>query len=79
MDKLLAWWGEIKKYKHGEACCNQQKHFSPFVVSVDGILVKEVPVVLATLSQLMDVKIDKHTLHITGWVNGRIAIAVVRS
>ena len=44
----------------------------PFVLSVDGMMIKEALVVLTTLSQLMAVKI-------TGWVNRRIAIAVARS
>ena len=37
---------------------------------------KEALVVLATLSQIMVEKMDKPILHIKGWNNKRIAIAV---
>ena len=39
----------------------------------------EALVVFTNLSQLMSTKIDKPMLHVTGWVNVRIKIAVVRS
>ena len=50
MDKLLVQWKKIKKEKHGQNCYNQQKHFSPFVFSVDRMVGMEELVVLATLS-----------------------------
>ena len=37
MAALLAWWETIYKYKHGKHCHNQHKHFSLFVLSVNGI------------------------------------------
>ena len=39
---LLAWWGNIKKYKHGKHCNN--------VLSVDGMLGRKASVVLAQSS-----------------------------
>ena len=53
--------------------------FSPFVLSVDGIIGKEALVVLANLSRLMAAKPEEPISHVCGWVNGRIAITVVRS
>ena len=50
MYKLLDWWGEIKKYKHGQYFYDQWKHFSPFFISVDGMVGKEALVLLTTLS-----------------------------
>ena len=50
MEALLNRWENIKKDKHGNHCNNQQKHFSPFVLSVDEILGREALVVLAQLS-----------------------------
>ena len=35
---LLAWWETIKNNNNGKHCNDQRKHFSPFVISVDGIL-----------------------------------------
>ena len=40
---------------------------------------KEAQVILATLSQLMDAKIEEPISHVKGWVNGQIAIMVTRS
>ena len=79
MDKLLAGWEKTKKDKHGQACYDQQRHFSPFFLSVDGMMGKEALVILATLSRLMAAKLDEPILHVTGWVNNQIAITVARS
>ena len=68
--------GETKKDKHGQACYYQMRHFSYFFLSVDGMMVKEALVVLATLIRLMAVKIGEHILHIKGRVKGLISIAV---
>ena len=53
MTALLYRWEKIKKYKHSKNCHDQQKCFSPFVISVDGILGREALVVLSQLSQVM--------------------------
>ena len=42
------------------------------------MLGKESQIVLATLSQLMAAKMEEPILHINGWVNGRIVIAIAR-
>ena len=38
MAALLAQREMVKKYKHDKHCCNQRKHFSPFVLSLDRML-----------------------------------------
>ena len=50
MASLLAWWETIKKDNHGKYFHDQRKHFSPFLLSVDGMLGRESLVVLAQLS-----------------------------
>ena len=40
MDKLLACWEKENKYKHSKHCHEQWKQFSPFSLSVDGMLRK---------------------------------------
>ena len=50
-----------------------------FFLSVDWIMGKEEILVLSTLSQIMAAKMDKPISYVTGWVNVRIAIVVVRS
>ena len=47
---LLVRWENIKKDKHGKQCNDQRKHFSPFVLSVDGILGREALVLTSQLS-----------------------------
>ena len=66
MVKFLDKWEKIKKYKHGNHCHYQQKHFSMFIISVDGMLGRESLVLLANLSRLMAVKMDESILHVQG-------------
>ena len=79
MGKLLAGWEKTKKDKHGHACYDKRRNFSPLVLSVDGMMGKEALVILSTLSRLMAVKMDEPISHVTGWVNDRIAISFARS
>ena len=53
MKSLLARWENIKKYKHGKHYHERRKCFSPFVLSVDGILGREAPVGISQLSWIM--------------------------
>ena len=63
---LLAQWEKIDKYTHGKHCHNQRKHFSPFVISIYGMLGREVLVILANLSRLMEAKTDEPISHVQG-------------
>ena len=54
----------MKKDKHSKHCHNQHKRFPPFVLSVDGILGREAPIVLANLIRLMAAKIDEPIFHV---------------
>ena len=47
------------KYKHGNHFNIQRKHFSPFVISFDGMLVKESLDILMILIQLMAAKMEE--------------------
>ena len=58
MDKLLAGWEKLKKENYGYDCYVRRRSFSPFVLSVDGIMGNEALVVLANLSRVMAVKMD---------------------
>ena len=59
-------------------CNSQRKHFYSFVLSVDGMLRKEVIFVLANLIRLMADKLEEPLSHIPGWYNGRIKIRIIR-
>ena len=78
MDKLLYCLDKQNKDKHSHNWHDKQKYISLFVFSVYGMLGKEALTVLTILSQLMAEKFKEPILHVHGWVNGRIAIAVMR-
>ena len=63
---------KIKKNKRRQHCHDQQKHFYFFVLLVDGMVGKEVQVILATLSQLMATKMDEPISYVKGWVTVQI-------
>ena len=79
MTSLLARWENIKKDKHGKRCNEQYKHFSPFVLSVDGMIGRESLVVLYQFSQFMADKSEELRSQVRGWLNRRITITVARS
>ena len=56
MTSLLVRWEKIKKDNHDKHCHNQQKHFSPFVLSVDILLGREALVVISQLIRYMPEK-----------------------
>ena len=76
---LLAQWETIKKDKHGMHCHDQRKQFSPFVLSVYGMLGRKALVVLSQLSRVTAAKIAEPLSQVRGWVNVQTAIAVARS
>jgi hypothetical protein len=69
---------EKKKKYHG-ACLEQRRHFSPFVVSTDGLIGKEAKAVLQKLSSLLAKKWGKPYSEVCGYVNARMSIAIVRA
>ena len=78
-DKVLATHEREKKKKYLEACLDQRRHFSPFVVSTDGLLGKEAKTLLKKLSGLLAEKWEKPYSEVCGYVKARMSIAVVRA
>ena len=70
-----------KKKKYLRACLEQRRHFSPFVVSTDGLLLgKEAKILLKKLVSLrLAEKWEKPYSEVCGFVNARISIAFVRA
>ena len=79
MKNILARWENIKKDKHGKQCNDQWKHFSTFVLSVDGFLGREALVVMSQLNSVMTKKREGPLSQVRGWLNGHIAIDIARS
>jgi hypothetical protein len=77
--KVLEGHKREKKKKYLEACLEQHRHFSPFVVSTDGLLGKESRTLLKKLSALLTEKWEKPYSEICGYVNAQMSIAMVRA
>jgi hypothetical protein len=68
-----------KKSKHLDTCIEQQRHFTPFVLSTDGHLGMEAKVLLKRLSALLAAKWDKPYSVVCGFVNTRMSITITRA
>ena len=68
-----------KKKKYLRPCQHQRRSFTPFVMSVDGLLGQEAKNVLKQLSRRLAVKWQKPYSRVMGIVNSRISIAGVRA
>jgi hypothetical protein len=77
--KALETAERAKKKKHLQACLDQRRHFSPFVVSVDGLLGKDAKTVLKVLASKMATKAGKPYSSVMGFVRARFSIAMVRA
>jgi len=77
--KVLESHEKEKKKKYLEPCLKQRRHFTPFVVSTDGLLGKEAKTLLKVLSTLLAEKWGKSYSEVCGYVNARMSIAIVRA
>ena len=68
-----------KKKKYLQACLDQRRHFSPFVVSCDGVLGKEAKVVLQNLAGRLAKKSGKPYSETSNFMKSRMSIAIVRA
>ena len=75
--KVLAAHEKEKKRKYLEPCLEQRRHFTPFVVSTDGLLGKEAKTLLRTLLAAIAEKTGKSYSETCGFVNARMSIAIV--
>jgi hypothetical protein len=77
--KVLESHEKEKKKKYLASCTAQRRHFTPLVVSTDGLLRKEVKCLLKKLSTALADKWEKPYAMVRGYVNARMNIAVVRA
>ena len=77
--KVLAAHEREKKRKYLEPCLEQRRHFTPFVVSTDGLIGKEGKTLLKLLSARLAEKTGKTYAETCGYVNARMSIAIVRA
>jgi hypothetical protein len=69
---LLAAHEREKKKKYLGACL-ERRHFSPFVVSTDGLLGKDAKILLKKLSARLAKKWEKPYSEVCGYVNARMS------
>ena len=77
--KILESQEREKKKKYLEPCLERRRHFTPFVVSADGLKGKEATAFLKRLSILLARKWQKPYSVVCGYINMRISIAIVRA
>ncbi len=77
--KVLAQHERKKKRKYLDACLAQRRHFTPFVVSTDGLVGRVAKELLKRLSLRLSDKWEQPYSVVRGFVNARISIAIVRA
>ena len=68
-----------KKKKYAKKCMEQRRHFTPFVLSVDGMLGKEAQSFLKHLAYIYVAKWDLTYSQVRGYLNSKISIACLRA
>ena len=68
-----------KKKQYWQACADQCRDFTPFVVSTDGLLGREAAEVLRQLSGILATKWGSPYSHVCGFVKARMSIAIARA
>lgn len=77
--EVLAQHEQQKKKKYLAACLAQRRHFTPFVVSADGLLGNEAQSVLQNLSARFAEKSGKSYSAVCGFMRAHMSIAIVRA
>ena len=68
-----------KKKKHLTDCQQQRRHFTPFVVSTDGMLGYEANSLIKRLAKALAEKWEQSYSRVCGWLKSRIGIAIARA
>lgn len=77
--KVLESHEKAKKRKYLQACLDQRRHFSPFVLSTDGLFGKEAQTLMQRLAGKLADKWDRPYSHMCAFVRARMSIAAVRA
>jgi hypothetical protein len=77
--KVLEVAEHLNKKKHLQPCLDQRRRFTPFSVSVDGLIGKEVKTVLKVLAARTATKAGKTHSNVMGYMRTRLSKAIVRA
>jgi hypothetical protein len=69
----------LKKKKYLQPCLDQHHHFTPFIVSADGLIGKEAKSVLKVIVARTATKAGKKYSNAMGYTRARLSIAIVRA
>ena len=78
-EKAIARQEKEKKDKYLSACLDRRKHFTPFVVSADGLKGKEAHALLRRIAAMLAEKWQQPYAEVCGYVNARMSIAIIRA
>ena len=76
---MLNYQDKEKEKKYCKPCENQRRHFTPFVVSTDGMFGFEARAFLKRLAKLLAEEWEKPYSIVRGFINARMSIALVRA
>jgi hypothetical protein len=77
--KVIETQEKEKKRKYLENCLKQRRHFTPFVVSVDGLLGREAATFSKRLAAKLASKRQRTYSEVCGYVNARLSITIIRA
>jgi hypothetical protein len=77
--KVLSQHEREKKRKYLEPCLAQRRHFTPFVVSTDGMLGREATFFIRRLSSILAEKWHQPYSVVCGFIKSRLSIAIARA
>jgi hypothetical protein len=66
-----------REKKYLEPCLQARRHFTPFVVSADGLKGREATAFLKRIAAILSEKWQRLYSEVCGYVNARISIAIV--
>jgi hypothetical protein len=69
----------LKKNKYLQPCLDQRRHFTPFIVSVDGLIGTEAKTVLKVLAARTATKAGKSYSNIMWYMRARLSTSIVRA
>ena len=78
-EEALAKHEQQKKRKYVNSCLKQRRTFTPFVLSVDGLLGREANSLLKAISTHLAEKWDQPYSIVRGYANAKISIAALRA
>jgi hypothetical protein len=78
-DKVLEAAEKLKKKKYLQACLEQRRNFTPFLMSIEGLLGKEAKTFLKVLAARTATASGKSYSNVMGHLRARTSIAIVRA